>query len=486
MKLDPRKMELHNLIVRDTKLFVRPGLREHLAPTSGTVYVAGFSVESPSTTEVWHYLVEQHIGTRVATLRVYTEEYLEMFSVALGNLGDEPVITYGVQNNQIMINSPSFSSPLYGLVGGGLVQAQKVASRNPDTTALEIPTGHITTWGDRFAIAAGNVVFINDPGTEPRTFVAQNAIAFPGTVYDLFQGPDGGLWVFTSADVYVMSADALGQGQTAVGFITTIPGVHTSGPRNAATSCGAVLALTKDGATFVTTSSQRRIDLAPYEGKRYWSRPVEVDDYRLQGLLFKASDGFALGFHGRRDFWLDINLRSDFRSFAWTRSSALSLVGTLRTRDGETLYVTKTRILAAIGTDDFSEGGPIRGIACGRIDTETDDLVARHITVTTDAVAADALTYMHGSALFEAVPAQPFAADTPGVHDIVIGTSLWSASGPKLFGRDARTVRMSMAERCTDVQIEVGVAGHGVGGARLALCDLEAVQQGPLRKSRSA
>lgn len=233
---------------------MRPSLQTLKTPTASTAYVAAFSIESPTTTEVFHYLFEQAAGGTV-TLRVTTEEFVELFNQALGIMPPAPVVTWGISLNQVMINSPSFSAPLYGIVGGGLVTATKTessfASSNPETQALTIPPGHIASFGDRLPIAQAHVLYFNDPTNDVRTYVGSNAIAFPGQIYDLFTGPDGALYLFTSQDAYVIPADALGHGQLIVPFISTIPGVGTSRPRNAATSNGVVACLSRRGLVMV-------------------------------------------------------------------------------------------------------------------------------------------------------------------------------------------------------------------------------------------
>ncbi len=213
MNIDISKWEKQNVVKRGSDLYTRKGLVQVSTPTAGTLYVAGFTVESPFTTEPWHYLFEQATATGLVTLRVVTEEFVEVQNYSLGFMQNDPVITYAVQNGQLMVNSPSLPAPLYGLVGGGLVMAVKTPSLETDTTTLEIPNGHICTFGDRMPIAQGNIVFFNDPGSDPRTYVAENAQPFPGVIYDMVQGTDGALYVFTSKDVHVIPRDALGKGK---------------------------------------------------------------------------------------------------------------------------------------------------------------------------------------------------------------------------------------------------------------------------------
>lgn len=473
--IDVDSFEQHNVIRKDGRMRTRTGLHLLATPTAGTEYVGGFSLESPFSSEVYHYVFEQSTTTRAVTARVVTEEFFEVANLPIGVTAARPVITYGVANNQLIINSPSFSGPLYGLIGGGLVQAVKTESDNPETRALDLPPGHVTSWGGRIAIAAANSVLVSDGRLDPRTFTSAGELSFPGVVYDLFVGPDGALYVVTSADIYVVPADALALPMLSQSFIATIPGVYTSRPRNACAAAGAVLALGRDGLVFVTRSSQERVDLSPYEGKRYWTPSVQVEDYR-QCTMFPATNGVVIGF-GERRVWLDVDLRTGSRSYTWASFASPELAGVLRSREGDTLYLCRDQILARAGNVDQILVGTvdIRGVACGRIDVPADtSLPLRSVTVATDAVGQGTVSYIAGVASSVAVPSGP--------SDIIIGTTPW-LNAPTYYGRDKRTVEHAVTTRTTDIQIEIGVEG---GDRILDLGDLEPRGQGRTRRSRNA
>lgn len=473
MQFDPAAAELHNLVVRDAKVRTRRGLTSAKTPTAGSNYVAGFSVQSQSTTEFWHYLFEQSSTTSVVTLQVTDEEFGSIFSLPLGPMQARPIVTKSVALNQILINSPSFTGPLYGLVGGGLIPAIKSTSTNPDTRSLDIPPGHITAWGDRSPIAFGSTLYINDPpNPDPRAYVAANAIPLGGTIYDLFTGPEGALYLFTSADTYTIAADALGKGQTATGFISTLTGLNPLRPGNAATSNGVVACLTKDGLVTVANGVQTRVPLTTYQGKRYLSLPYEQNDFR-DGRLFSTTNGFLLSFGTKRKHVISIDVRNGFRSVLWTQTGApLDVVGMLKTRDGEDLPVLSNRVVQYMGTSDF-DGSAVRGVACQRIDVPTQQsAVVRSVTVKADNV---------GQPVAMAVGAATRNNTTPTkTRDITIGTSLWAASG-QLNGREQRTTRMQCDERVTDLEVEVALDG---GDRSLGLVDVEVQGQGATRRDR--
>jgi hypothetical protein len=463
MRIDISNAELHNMVKRKGGLEVRKGLVSIKQPTANNLYVAGFSVESPFTTEVWHYLFEQHTTTSVVTMRVYTEDFVELYSHDLGALDNKPVITHAVANNQIMINSPSFSTPLYGLVGGGIIPAVKTESENPDTTALEIPIGHTCSFGPRTAIAQGNVVYFNDASqtADPRTFVSQNANPLAGTIYDLFQGDDGALYMFTSAGVFYMAQDAIGKGQRIEGFIGMIPGLQTTKPRNAAASNGVVAVLQRGGIAILGGKNQV-IDIAPYKGPRYYSIPVEVDDYRLSGEIFATAEGFIVGLRSEEytgsSFFLDFNLREGYRSYVWCTEQRTNVVGTLRSRENDTLVLLNSNVVMYAGNKDAlaAPGDPVSpfdvlGAACIDVDLpEGVEVMVRHVLTSSNNIGKRNYFFLDNNSdvTGDVVPSRP--------GDAVIGTSDWNDGGS---GRRHRSLRRGIARRVTNIPLEVSFTG---------------------------
>lgn len=447
--IDIRSWEMQNVVRDGTELRTRRGLVSTKTPTASNVFVGGFSIESPSTTEVWHYLFEQ--AQSVVTLRVFTEEFLELFSFPLGPMQKNPIITYSVTNAQVMINSPSFSVPLYGLLGGGVINAIKVASIIEDFTALDISPGHVCSFGDRPAIAAGAVLSFGDGGVDPRTFVAENLVAIPGSVFDLFQAGDGALQLFTSDGVYTMPADSIGQGQTVSGFISKVPGIQTSKARNAAFSNGVTAVLQRDS---IVTIGGEKIYVMGAKARRFFSKVIEVSDLRQVGEIFSTPRGFLVGFRGSRGFYIEIDIEKKSVSFVTNSTSALNVVGVLKSRDGETLPIFTDRVVMPIGNADFSGGGTslgVDGVLSGRIPLpESTAPVVRRVTTSAANAGQAASVYINGANSATTTPTQ--SADT------VIGTATWSNS-IKLAGRSTRTVRHSFATRTTDPSLEVAIGG---------------------------
>lgn len=472
--LDPSRMELHNMTVRDKRMVNRRGLVATHTLAAFTGYVGGFTVENPQTSEAYHYLFEQATLNSIVTLRVFNEEFVELFNYLIGPMSTQPVFGYGVVNNQLMIGSPDLPAPLYGLVGGGLIPALKTVPPDFDLTVLDMPPGLLCAWKGRIVIAQGPNLLINTGDIDPRTFVAENIISLPGNIYDILEGPDGALYAFTSADVYVIPADVLSQQQIPVGFISTITGVSTGAPKQAATSNGVIGAIGRDGLLLISGGQVTRIDLAPYEGKRFFSRPIEVEDYRRIGQIWPTTDGFMVGLSGRRNVLIEINLRQGYRSAIWTSANTnLFLVGTLRARDAETLLLITTRVLQTAGTADF-DASAIRGVACGRLSIPAEQSpVVRWITVAADNVGQQTHTYLGGA---------DSALTTPTASgDVIIGTSSWGVL-QTYTGREARTSRHALAVRSSDFQVELGCDG---GLRTLDVGDIEVHGQGRKRRDLS-
>jgi len=470
MIVDVSGWEFHNVYRDgDGALRTRPGFAIYAAAPSGTRFVAGFSLQAPQTTDVWHYLFEQDTATLAVTLRVCTEEFFTVFSMGLGVMEEAPVITWASVNRQVMINSPSFSAPLFGVLGGGLMTALKRDSDYEDTTALDIPAGHITTFGDRMPIAQGSTLFFNDPGIDPRTYVAENIVALPGVIYDLTRADDGALWIFTSEGVYTLAADALGQGQQVQGFLSRVPGLLTSKSRNAVSTQFGVAVLDRDAVVVGT----RRIPVGTYKGRRLLSQAVEVEDLRQFGELYATPRGVLVGFRGDRNLFLDIDLQDGTVTYCWAESAAFDLVGTLRGRDGELLHMFSGYVVeqTVTGTIDY-DGDPIAAVVAGRLDLGPLDWpIIRRVSVSAANGGANVAAACSGN--------QDTANATTVDGDIIIGTSPWAASGTKMAGRTTRSTRTTLNVRASEPNAEVRVDG----GDRRVIAAVE-VQTGGVGRRR--
>jgi hypothetical protein len=457
-----RSFERHNIIAESGRLSTRRGFVVSLAATSlglaNNVFVGGFSVLVPSSSETEHYLFLQDTTTGVVTMIVTNEEWIERYRLGLGVHPSSPVFSHALVNNQLMINAPSMSGPLYGLPGGGVMPAVATASENPDTTAIDVPSGHICSFGDRMPVAQGSVVLFNDPGLDPRTYTGQNVIALPATIHAITQGPDGALWMLTPAGAYSMAADALGQGQSVAGFISLIPQVLTSRPGGACSTPYGVVALTTDGVAVLSGGSSRELAFSTYQGRRKLTRPIDVLDVRQFGRVYPTSFGVLVGFGTDRDYAVAVDLGEGTTSFWYTgaASTPLNVVGVLRTRDGEDLVIDRSGVYAlhTKGLRDFSDSAAndVSGALCGRVQSgPRDNPLIRRVTLS--AANGGAPVSVCGNGVVDTGKSTTVNGDT------VIGTDLWGT--PNWASLTARSVRGSLNVRATELDLEVTMGGMG-------------------------
>lgn len=455
MRVDLSSWELHNIEVENRGLVVRRGLIEHIAATdlqAGSVFVDGFSIEAQNTTEVYHYLFVQDVTTRAVTLYMTDDEYNIQFTYSIGVTPRHPVFTYALSKNFIMINSPHMHAPLFGVQCGGLIEAVKGTSLNPETTALTIPLGLVTSWGDRFVIAQGNLVFVSDPpdtlqsdvANDLQTFVKINAIDLPANIYRLVE-TGGALLAVTSDGVYSIPTDALGQGQEVRPFIARTSTYGASDYRAAALSRGDVAVLTRRGMLHLGTGAE--VELADFGRARSLAEPVGAStsgDYR-RGTIWPSEDGFWVSIGGKL-------CRVDEKRSIWIYASEPTpLVGMLRSREGGDILMTPDRLLQQWGNVDFT-GDDVVGVAVGGVKSDpSDSLVVRFITTAGDQAGGRQRASIRGQVRSATTRVPPGAGN-------VLGTSLWSASSTYLAAQ-LRSARHAYAVRTDALDFEVAIDG---------------------------
>lgn len=464
--------EYHNIFKNDSLgMFVRPSRTAHFTthefPAGTQKIIYGFSLESQNTTEVWHYIIFDS-----GILVCYNEEFQEIWRLSIAaesanGLPDASIgsFTHAVSYNQFIINSEYLTGPIYGYVGGGAILASKVASINPDTTALELLPGGVATFGDRIVYSYYNQIFINDPGVDPRTIVAENAIAFEGKVLDMFQaGPQGNFYVITTESVYVLPADGLAGQQSYSGFISRIRNYEGTQLRNCGYSKGTIFGLVDNGVWDINNSIN--IEMIKYRRARKISNNVgNFLDFRY-GRMYSYENGFIISLGGTS---LLIDLVNKFST--WIYSYNLSskgseeIVGVLKTRDGKSIFasqngvwefsgntaVTNSSTMTATTDADYS-GQTVWGIACKQVETPPElSPVVRQIITSSD---------NHGRLIKTYIRKSEGSTTTPGaLSGAVIGTDLWDTSGLLYGERKMRSVRHQRAVRGDSLDMEVAMQG---------------------------
>lgn len=469
--MDLSGFELQNLVPVNDVVRVRPGFAQQYLVTAGAAIVYAFSVVSPQTGEVFHYIFERVIVDGTAILYVKTESFVTVTTFTFTYLALKPIINYAVQNNQIIINSPNFTNPLYGIVGGGLAQIQSVTSVNDlnTPTLASVPVGLTSTFGDRIPITDGNVCYFNDPGVDIRTYVSLNVVSLPGKIFEIFEGPGGALYFITPNGTYALASDALQYGQEVVGQLAKVSTYSANQYRNVVYSAGHVWALAKDGIEVVTAG--QKLKPASFTRKRYYSQyvgPSEGGSYQ-SGTIWATSTGIAVSL----DHKICVVDAADMRPRWYTNDSTsdISIVGMCRSVEGTDLWVFPDRVCELIGNQEFDSGGTVLGIAAGSTTFDpAASPVLRSVTTISDNVGLSQLAYCQGTARTAVTPAPSRASN-------VVGTGTWSASA-HYVGPDMRSRKHNFMSRTDDFALEIGAEG---ALSLLGLVNIETISKGGAR-----
>lgn len=456
------KIKTETLAQRNTwldeagNLVVRPALRSVATPTSGYQFEAAFSLQSPNTGEFSHYLFERSTTTNVVQVRVTDEELQDRFTYVIGVVPDsELVVSYATildpanASLELLINSPQFT-PLYGVIGGGLEAAESQDSVNPNTTALDdIPRGICIGMDGRAIIAKGRNLYVSD-AKAPRTFVGVNASGLNGVIYGLHQLPGGNLAVCTDRGVWYLGADNFFSGQVVTQVFEQLSDHQTTDYNRTAVFNGALVGLGQEGLVNVS-GDQSELNLSDPLMPISLVDPINLSDYRL-GRLYVTDRGPVVStsqgnchFDWTRGFWS-----------WWTHSSGIELVGTLTESEGNSLLVTKSRILRALGNSEFS--GTVAGTVFGQVPTPPgESRVARYLTTASDSPGNQTTSVRGNTSKAKATPQS----------GAVAGTAVWGTT--TLEQAPLRSRRSDWAIRSDDlsIQLQVDAAGSRIGPAEL-------------------
>jgi hypothetical protein len=443
--------------------YVRPARTPHYifdTTQFGNVGTAvyAFSVENQNTTEVMHYIIYT-----TGILRIYDEQFVLQFTT---NISAESVagfpaaaigsFSHAVVNGQLIINSEYLSAPIYGVVGGGVIPAVKVASINPDTAAVDLLPGGVAVFGDRIVYSYINQIFISDPGTEPRTIVAQNTISFGGKVLDMFQaGPNGLFYVFTTIGLYTLPADGLAGQQSYAGFITFSKDYEATQLHNAAYSKNTIFGLLDNGVWDVNNSVN--IEFIKWRRGRGLSQTVgNFTDLRY-GRIYTYENGFVCQI-GTSILMIDIvNKYSSWINN--TNDSNTSLVGVLKTRDGKSIFCATDAVWELIGNTgnlfdvdvDYNNATFFGTCATNILTPPAASPVIREVTVGLDNNGKQVQTYVRGTT----------TTNTTG--NTIIGAtadvSLWDTASLVYCEAKFRSSRNRIAVRGDNLDLELKVTG---------------------------
>ena len=413
------------------ELAVRPGLRRLTVPTGTRRFVGGHSIQNPWTLEVWHYVADVDVDGRDLTVRIFDENFVEFQALATG----VDVIPRGfsviVVDQEVFVCSPDMPT-LYGLVGSGLIIALKVASDNPNTTAINIPRGIGCSVANRAVIADGSTLYISDPtaitGGTIRTFVGQNANARPGVIFGVHEGAGGSLVCVTSAGTYTLDSAAFAVGVVGSnGTEWRLTNHHKAWSYDSSSAVkGRVYALTRRGFTLVDMESTDEALLDDAITPRLYGPRVSSPDWRTARLY--ASDDGPMVADGNLLCMSD--LAEGLRSW-WSCAvnATWKVRGTLRDIDGAMMILAEDGVYSVGGNVD---GGQLlstesatqaRGVLFGEVKTNPAQNPTLRLVMWRAAL---------GGVGNIAVAARGQQADS-GIPDadtrsLIIGTSTWGAA----------------------------------------------------------
>lgn len=356
-------------------------VREAFAPTdtTGTLETAdtwaGFSVKCPRTNVVFHYIVSDQGGN----FNIFDENIISIQRKALtGSVPKRVALCYAIVEDEIIVTSPYFPT-LWGLLGNGLIQAVKVASVNPNTTAIDIPKGISVGWAGRAVISDGEALYFSD-ALAPRTFTAENIVVPPGgTVYALHVNSGGALIIVTENGVYALPEDAAASGQLVVGVFSKLTDYCAIDYETTCVSHGQVYGMTQKGYRRIDIEGSDEVLLDEDNMSRSDSLRIAFTDYR-RARMFSAQSGPIVSISARMYV---SDLATSFGCW-WVLGTELSLTGILFDNTGEEFYLVEQNLYSKSGNNSSEE--TVSAFTAGRIVPEAgQSRVIREIEFVTDA-----------------------------------------------------------------------------------------------------
>lgn len=433
-----------------------------------------FSIRSNTGSFYYYVFTKESTLTTVdaITCRVYDQDWQILTETTVGQIIDSTLpVTHAINYNQVIINSPGWSTPLWAIVGSAPVQAVKVESINPDTPALNLLPGLVCSFADRFVWSYGNSIYINDPGTEPRTITTPNAIPFEGLITNLFQAGSGGeLVVITSTAVYTLPPDGL-VGPSYTGVVSKAAHYSTNNYLNATSVRGKVLGLTRDG--LMDLRSGGVIPLIKYKRNRRLTKAAGAGfnlDCRT-GSIYSFDNLAVIFFQEGAPFCVydaDQNLVYWWDSDTYTSK----ILGVMSSLEGRPVFVMKEAIVMLWGSElDYNSAGlalelPLDGVLSP---------VVREINVTCMSDGGVTVSsYVRNSLQSSTVPAPP--------NSIMIGTDTWTADpdSDPLLEQEFRSRRHQRAVRLDGVYLEVSVNKETI----IKDVSVKLLGQAPMRPTR--
>lgn len=470
----PHEVAFRNCALNSSNnLVVRPAYRSLKEADEGTEYVFGFSLKTPNTGEMTHYVGVRNITTNVITLHLFDEQLQSKTSLEIGVVADRRVIANAAvivspqtSSLEILITSPQFNA-LYGLLGGGITAAQKVASINPDTTAIDIPRGLCIGIDGRALIADGRQLFISD-AKKPRTFTFINASGLDGQIYGLHALPQGNLAIVTDKQTYLLPSDAFFTGQQVLGIFQPLADYRATDYLQTAVVDGHLFGLSRYGIRDITNDLAELSVDDPVLPRRL-VEPLPENDFRGWKMFEGERGPVICQDYGRHVCDFDVE-RGFFNWHEVADGYEMNVVGTLTEKEGHNLIITPEHILRQFGNTEFT-GQDVWGTFMGKLETPpTFSYVIREVTTASDSLGSQKVS-VRGEATKTLA--------TPQIG-IVIGINTWGDS-TNLETPAFRSRKSNWNVRSDEITVEVS---HQYPGSRIYKVELEEKTVGKRRTSR--
>lgn len=435
--------ELHNVIIDSERLRVR----DATYTIDEGVYVYFATLTGYTSGIVYHYVFTVDSG-QFLTCSIMNDDWVLLDSFSIGQQLDlSAAITHAVVGPQVIFNSPGWTTPLYGIIGGRLVAAVAQQPLNPTTPSIDLAPGLVCSFADRVVWAIGNNVIVSNPGLDPRVLTSPNAFTTSGPVVAMFQRSGGNLVIVSTNEISEIPPDGLAGYSLGT---TKSSSTHYKGlnARNADASNGAYIGLTRDG--FMDLGTGKVTSLTQYRRGRRITKPVGpgIDDYR-SGQIWATDTGFLISTIDGN--CVEINTQFNTISWLYDTNYVFAPVGVGRTTEGRIIYALKDGIVCFYGTDHALQGG---------IATEVDvpgiaSYLIQSVTVTVDGSGVNEVSsYVEDSLKSEVVPsAAGGISTTTGVWDAGVLLETRPRSRRQLRGGQARI---------DGIYLEVGAKGSGV------------------------
>ena len=174
-------------------------------------------------------------------------------------------------------------------------------------------------------------------------------------------------------------------------------------------------------------------------------------------------------------YMIEVNIREGYQQYIWyPNGQSLDLVGVLRGRDGEDLYLFTDNLVEMYGQIDTEDDVP-KAVVAGRIDVPTKESpVIQSIKVSSDNIGSTSRVAVNGALSEVTTPRKD--------DDVIIGTETWASGAETYSGREMRTVTHHLAgNRLTDLHLEIEITG---ADKLLEAVEVETQGQAPRRTDR--